>query len=225
MNGVVSHNLRTAIHDPETYEAWYHTPRGRWIAQREFRLLMALLQPRPKASLLDVGCGTGHFTRRFAKAGLDVTGLEPEPHALAFARGLSRTIEYVQGSALALPFTDRSFDYCTAVTSLCFVADPAGALREMWRVARHGVVLGMLNRASLLYLVKDGRGGYAGARWDSAGAVRDWATTLQPPAAMRSGYAVFLPFGGVLARAVETVVPSFFPGGGFLAVGLHKQRP
>ena len=225
MNGGAGHSLPGSIRDPEAYEAWYHTPRGRWIAQREFRLMMSLLRPAADASLLDVGCGTGHFTRRFARAGLDVTGLEPDLQALEFARGLSRTIEYVRGDTLALPFPDRSFDHCAAVTSLCFVADPAAALREMWRVARGGVVLGLLNRNSLLYLFKHDRGGYAGARWDGAGVVRQWAAALQPAASVRTGYAVFLPFGSIPARLLERLTPSTLPWGGFLAVGLHKQRP
>lgn len=45
---------------PEQYDNWYATSRGRWISEREFTLLMALLRPTPGASLLDIGCGTGH---------------------------------------------------------------------------------------------------------------------------------------------------------------------
>jgi hypothetical protein len=37
---------------PADYEAWYHTPRGAWIAQREFDLLWRLLPMPPGATLL-----------------------------------------------------------------------------------------------------------------------------------------------------------------------------
>ena len=45
------------------------------------------------------------------------------------------------------------------MTSLCFIDDPLPALREMWRVTRHALVLGLLNRHSLLHREKHGQGG------------------------------------------------------------------
>ena len=208
---------------PADYEAWYHTPRGAWIAEREFDLLWRLLPLQPGATLLDVGSGTGHFARRYAAAGLRVTGLDPDAAALAYARSLGGDIDYRAGDAQALPFPDVSFDYCAAVTSLCFVPDPARALAEMWRVARRGVVLGLLHRRSLLYRQKTGRGSYSGARWDSVAEVRAWAATLRPIPQLTLRSAIHFPGGGLLARQVERVVPPQWLWGGFLAVALTKR--
>ncbi len=58
------------ITDPAAYEAWYLTPRGHWIGDREFILLQSLLSADEGSSMLDVGCGTGHFSRRFSRLGV-----------------------------------------------------------------------------------------------------------------------------------------------------------
>lgn len=208
--------------NPGEYEAWYEMARGRWIAGREFDLMMRLVNPLAGATLLDVGCGTGHFSRRFAAAGLRVAGLDPDPAMLEYARGLSGGVDYLRGTATALPLADRSYDYVAAVTSLCFIADAPRALRELWRVARRAVLLGLLNRRSLLHRQKHDHGGYRGARWDTPTDVRRWARRLEPTPRVTVRSAIFLPGGGALARAVEPVIPDALPWGAFLAVVLRK---
>lgn len=56
--------------------------------------------------MLDVGCGTGYFGSALAAWGLGVTGLDPDPRALAFARSQPPGIAVVRGTATALPFPD-----------------------------------------------------------------------------------------------------------------------
>jgi SAM-dependent methyltransferase len=205
--------------DPVKYDAWYRTRKGAWISDCETRLLLSLLRPKPGMSLLDAGSGTGHFTRRFREAGLQVSGLEPDPEMLNFARHVHSDIPFVQGDVMALPFRERSFDFVTAITSLCFVPEPEIALRQMWRAARRGVLLGLLNRRSLLFRRKAGRGGYAGARWDDLATIRKWEAELDLGAAVRRlGTAVFFPGGSLLARKVEVCIPAAIPWGAFLAV-------
>lgn len=205
---------------PADYEAWYHTPRGAWVGAAEFSLMMSLLRPVTGRTLLDVGCGSGWFSRRFSENGLHVTGVDPDLDAIEFARSQGGNVDCVAGSAIDLPFGDNAFDYCAAVTSLCFIDDAKQAVREMWRVSRHGMVLGLLNRRSFLCRQKQGRGGYAGARWDTVADVTAWANHLHPVPYLKSGYAVFLPGGDPPARVTEKIVPSFIPFGGFMAVVL-----
>ena len=214
-----------SISDPAAYEAWYHTPRGRWISDREFILLQSLLKTRKGSSLLDVGCGTGHFSRRFARLGLEVTGIDPDPDTLDFARQQGSDIHYLQGNVLELPFPDHAFDYTIAVTSLCFIEDPLQALREMWRVSRYALMLGLLNRNSLLHWRKQGQGSYLGARWDTADEVlKAWIPALAPaPHEIAVRSAIMLPQGTRLAQWCEQCLPRTLSWGGFLAVGLRKR--
>ncbi|VAX13898.1 hypothetical protein MNBD_GAMMA24-374 [hydrothermal vent metagenome] len=214
--------------DVDAYEAWYHTPRGRWIGETEFSQLMQLLPPQinrqTKVSLLDVGCGTGYFTRRFAASGLNTTGLDPDEAAILYAMKQDAGSIYLQGMAESLPFADDSFTYCSAITSLCFVAEPAKALMEMWRVAEKGLLLGLLNRRSLLYRQKQGRGAYQGARWDTLNNVRKWIEILSPqPVELKSATAVFLPGASVAAQILERLLPAALPWGSFLVVYIEKN--
>jgi SAM-dependent methyltransferase len=212
--------------DPATYEAWYHTSRGRWIGDTEFDLLWGLLRPTPGESLLDVGCGTGHFSRRFARQGLSVTGIDPDSNAIEFAKQQGGDITYWIESALTLPFPDQAFDYTIAITSFCFINQPQVALTEMWRMTQRTLTLGLLNRHSLLYRFKHGRRSYRGARWDTADeVVRKWTPILTPaPKKITIRTAIFFPQGNRLARWTEACIPNHLPWGGFLVVSLEKSQ-
>jgi ubiquinone/menaquinone biosynthesis C-methylase UbiE len=132
------------------YEAWYEQGFGSFAVRQEEALLHHQLQHFTGAnSLLEVGCGTGHFTRWFAKQGLHVTGLDASPAMLEQAR-LRNGTNYLLGDAQALPFANQRFDLVALITTLEFVTDPVQALREALRVARQGLLLGVLNRSSLV---------------------------------------------------------------------------
>ena len=211
------------MYDPKVYDAWYTQGHGKWIGDVEYSLIMELLEPSIGESLLDVGCGTGYFSRHFSKHGLQVTGLDLDIEMLDFARSQDKKTTYMPGSATKLPFKDLSFDYSVAITSLCFIDNPVIALSEMWRVSEKGIVLGLLNRNSLLYRKKFGQGSYAGARWDHWADVKMWITTLTPaPVVIKHRTAIFDPEGGIVARIVEKILPHTLPWGGFLAVYLAK---
>ena len=173
--------------------------------------------------MLDVGCGTGHFSRQFAGAGFQVTGVDPDRTALSYAQHYDSRVSYLEGGATALSFPDSCFDWCSAVTSLCFVENPVRALEEMWRVSRRGVNLGLLNRRSLLYLMKHEHGAYRGARWDTVSDVVGWCGALMPSPAISTRSAVWFPGGGYLARKLESWMPAQPCMGGFLGVAIFKS--
>lgn len=163
--------------DAATYDHWYDSPRGRWIAERELALILRGLDPHPGESLLDIGCGTGHFTRALARH-IDgrLAGTDIDPVAVNYARRRSPDrIGYTVADALALPYPDASFDLVMSITALCFVSDELQAMRELVRVTRRRFALGLLNRHSLLWTHEGragGRGGYRGAHWHSVAEAR-----------------------------------------------------
>jgi ubiquinone/menaquinone biosynthesis C-methylase UbiE len=136
-------------HIAASYEDWY-VGAGRRAARLEKALLSKLLTDFAGArSALEVGCGTGHFTRWLERRGLQVTGVDTSPAMLAQARRRG-SATCVLGDALALPFAPLTFDIAFLITTLEFVARPLHALSEAVRVARRGVIVGVLNRHSLL---------------------------------------------------------------------------
>lgn len=137
----------------EIYEAWYQTSRGRRYDVLEKGLIEESLGPARGRQLLDIGCGTGHFTRWFRELGWQVWGLDLERKMLSQARQLSgNDIVYCWGDAAKLPFADKSFHFSTMITTLESTARPEKALAEAIRVSRNGIILGVLNSLSLLAL-------------------------------------------------------------------------
>ena len=54
----------------------FNTPEHWDIAAKEIRMILELLRPEPKASVLDLGCGHGRHSLELAKRGMTVTGLD-----------------------------------------------------------------------------------------------------------------------------------------------------
>jgi len=208
---------------PAVYDAWYQSARGSRIGQQEFSILLKLFSPKAGQSLLDVGCGTGYFSQRFQQLGLHVTGLDPDSAMIEFAKTKESRVKYIKGDALALPFADNSFDYCSAITSLCFIAEPEKAISEMLRVSRYGVMLGLLNRHSLLHALKKNSASYQGARWDTVSEVNQWNCKIKPELKTTIKSAVLFPSAGIIARTIESLLPDYYPYASFLAVGIEKK--
>ena len=132
-----------------SYEGWYETA-GRRADALEKRLLDELLTDFPAlGTVLEVGCGTGHFSRWFEARGLHVVGADLSMEMLVEFRRLKGP-PCVRGRAERLPFASRSVDLVAFITTLEFVGDPQVAVGEACRVARKGVLVGALNRRSAL---------------------------------------------------------------------------
>jgi len=220
---------RVAAH----YEAWYETQEGRRTDELEKAVLGWLLvqgwgrlsslppgqarKPAPLVGALEVGCGTGHFSRWLGDQGLAAVGLDSSLAMLAQARALDG-VPLVRGDARRLPFADGTFDLTALITTLEFLEHPREALAEALRVARRGLILGVLNRWSVLGLQRRLAGLFRPTIYDAAhlygvgelerllrsaagGQARIvWRTTLFPrewPWAQAS-----LPWGGFIGMAL-----------------------
>jgi ubiquinone/menaquinone biosynthesis C-methylase UbiE len=90
------------------------------------------------ALLLDLACGTGNYTRSFADAGLNVTGIDHSSLMLSSARAKSPGSVFFLGDARALPFAEEAFDGAVCCLAIHHFADLAGPFQEVFRVLRQG---------------------------------------------------------------------------------------
>jgi ubiquinone/menaquinone biosynthesis C-methylase UbiE len=96
---------------------------------------------RARGSTLEVAIGTGANLPYYA-AGMDLVGVDCSAAMLgaaaARAQETGRSIELRQADAMALPFSDGSFDTVVCTFSLCCVPDERAAIAEFQRVLRPG---------------------------------------------------------------------------------------
>ncbi|MFQ3590694.1 MAG: bifunctional 2-polyprenyl-6-hydroxyphenol methylase/3-demethylubiquinol 3-O-methyltransferase UbiG [Chloracidobacterium sp.] len=92
------------------------------------------------AAVLDIGCGGGFLSNELARAGFTVTGLDQSVESLAVAQAYdaTRSVHYEAGSALELPYPDKSFSAVCAMDFLEHIEDPARVIQEAARVLRTG---------------------------------------------------------------------------------------
>jgi len=142
----VAHDFMFSSVLPTVYEDWWRPAWGRLLKgvfgpgmadeRRIARLLMGL---SPADGVLDVACGTGNFTRDFARAvGPDglVVGFDASETMLRRAvdetngTGLEQ-VAYVRGDVIDMPFRQQSFDAVCCFAALNLFAEPMKALDSM----------------------------------------------------------------------------------------------
>jgi ubiquinone/menaquinone biosynthesis C-methylase UbiE len=134
----------------DRYDSWYHSARGKVYDRIEKTAVSKLLAGIPRGGrLLEVGCGTGHWSRFFRDRGFDVTGVDKSEKMIEMARKKhipNSLFEAAEGENL--PFKDREFDAAAAMTVLEFAMDPERIISEMVRCVKKdkGVLItGVLN--------------------------------------------------------------------------------
>ncbi|HOT45477.1 MAG TPA: bifunctional 2-polyprenyl-6-hydroxyphenol methylase/3-demethylubiquinol 3-O-methyltransferase UbiG [Spirochaetota bacterium] len=118
-----------------------------FVNSARFNYFFSVLNKNPRDSdriskLLDVGCGGGFLSEEFAKAGFNVTGIDPSKNSIAAARKHAEEnnlhIRYVHGNGEHLPFGAGAFSIVTCCDVLEHVADLNAVISEIARVLAAG---------------------------------------------------------------------------------------
>ena len=95
-------------------------------------------------SLIDIGCGDGHFTMAYHDVipSARITGIDASPEAIGMAKknSLDRDIVFECASAHALPYADGSFDVALLQSILHHDDSPELMINEAFRVAQRVVI-------------------------------------------------------------------------------------
>jgi len=110
------------------------------MRQRNLTAYRSRIIPAAEGRVLEIGIGSGLNLPFYSRNVAHVIGLEPSPRLLAMARRAEHTgcgsIEFIEGSAEAIPLKDASVDTVVTTWTLCSIADAPRALRDMRRLLR-----------------------------------------------------------------------------------------
>ncbi len=139
----IAKDFRSA--DPFGFSPVLHPGAPVWFNQlidklqfQALRRAVELAQISPGSRVLDVGCGTGRWVRRYTELGFCATGVDAAPNMLTTAREHGTITPLIAGEASQLPFSDCVFDCVADVTVVQHIPSDLQprALSEMTRVLK-----------------------------------------------------------------------------------------
>jgi ubiquinone/menaquinone biosynthesis C-methylase UbiE len=113
---------------------WYRNMLEQWVAP-----LLA-----PNATVLEVGCASGDFSRSLAQQNMKMWAVDLSPQMLTKAQQTPSQVQFKQADATRLPFPDQHFDLVLAASLINVVDSPRAVLAEMRRVCRAGGTVSVL---------------------------------------------------------------------------------
>ncbi len=148
---MVKLEINNKIYDELGHGWWDEDGNGNLVSLRyltnpvKFNYINTIIKNQKKdenKSILDVGCGGGYLADKLAKAGFEVTGLDPSNTSIKAAKAHAKqeklTIKFVEGLGEKLPFKSNSFHFVCCCDVLEHVKDFTLVIKEISRVMRGG---------------------------------------------------------------------------------------
>ena len=132
----IEHGIFLATHDPGEIWNW-ESPAGKKRWQRRVGMLTSSLAPG--MTVLELGCGTGYFTKEIVSSGAQITAIDISPALLEIARKnvSADNLRFCLENAYSMSFPDNSFDRVIG-SSVLHHLDIRKALGEIRRVLKPG---------------------------------------------------------------------------------------
>lgn len=132
----IQHGRFLAEHGAGAIWNW-EGPAGRLRWARRVKMLSNHLGSGMR--VLELGCGTGYFTRELARSGADIVAVDVSPELLEIAQAdcPAENVRYELQNACALSYPESEFDSVVG-SSVLHHLEIEEALREIYRVLRPG---------------------------------------------------------------------------------------
>jgi 2-polyprenyl-3-methyl-5-hydroxy-6-metoxy-1,4-benzoquinol methylase len=142
------------------------------------RTLDELWEVAAPRTILDVGCGEGVLTHKWAqRPGVErIVGIDLEDPAIQaeWAKRQAPNLQYRVTKAERMPFADGEFELASAIEVLEHVPDPEHTLSEMARIAT-GHLLVSVPREPLWRALNMARGAYLKELGNTPGHLNHWS--------------------------------------------------
>lgn len=146
----------------DKYDKYYHTDFGKKVDQIEQKIITELLNKveldtKTNNEILDIGCGTGHWTEFFINKGFRPTGVDSSQSMLNIAKSKGLKAKFILANSENLPFENESYNIITSITMLEFVENRKKSIEEIYRVLKKGayLIIGGLYNNSVLAMNKN----------------------------------------------------------------------
>lgn len=115
----------------------WESPAGKRRWERRVRMLTSHITPG--MNVLEIGCGTGYYTKELEKTGARITAIDISPDLLNVARTsvISEKVTFKIDNAYDMSFEDGIFDTVVGISVLHHL-DMERSLKEIYRVLKPG---------------------------------------------------------------------------------------
>lgn len=119
-------------------EIWRRTGRaGRQRIEERTQFLIKAAELTPDKKVLEIGCGTGIFSKELAQTNINITSIDISSELLELAHDTNECCDFVLNNAMETCFPEGTFDAVVGVAILHHL-EMSKAIREVYRVLAPG---------------------------------------------------------------------------------------
>ncbi len=151
----------------QNYDSFYKTPYGKKVDEIEKNLCLEFTKKLPKTDMLELGCGTGHWSKFFIEQGFQLTATDISNSMLKIVKSKNLNAKILKANSENLPFKDNSFSLVSSITMIEFVKNQEKVISEINRVLKPNgyLLIACLNRNSILWTTRKKSKSYKNANF------------------------------------------------------------